>query len=39
MNPDGTGEQQLTDYQQDAWLLGWCVSGPWLAQDGWERVQ
>lgn len=37
MNPDGTGEQQLTDLQQDAWLLGWCRSGAWL-DDGWEEV-
>jgi Tol biopolymer transport system component len=37
MNPDGTGEQAITDIAQDAWLLGWCVSGPWL-NDGWEEV-
>ena len=37
MKPDGTGEQALTDVAQDAWLLGWCVSGPWL-DDGWEEV-
>jgi dipeptidyl aminopeptidase/acylaminoacyl peptidase len=37
MNPDGSGEQQLTDLQQDAWLLGWCRSGPWL-DDGWEEA-
>jgi dipeptidyl aminopeptidase/acylaminoacyl peptidase len=37
MNPDGTGEQQLTDLQQDAWLLGWCGSGPWL-DDGWHEA-
>jgi Tol biopolymer transport system component len=36
MNPDGSGEQQLTDLVQDAWLLGWCVSGPWL-DEGWEE--
>jgi len=38
MKPDGTGEQAITDVAQDAWLLGWCVSGPWL-NDGWEEVQ
>jgi hypothetical protein len=37
MKPDGTGEQQLTDLQQDAWLLGWCVGGAWLGE-GWEEV-
>jgi hypothetical protein len=37
MNPDGSGEQQLTDLAQDAWLLGWCVSGPWL-DSGWQEV-
>lgn len=37
MKPDGTGEQAITDFAQDAWLLGWCVSGPWL-NDGWEEV-
>jgi Tol biopolymer transport system component len=37
IKPDGTGEQQLTDLQQDAWLLGWCVSGPWL-NDGWQET-
>jgi Tol biopolymer transport system component len=37
MNPDGSGEQQLTDLAQDAWLLGWCVSGPWL-DAGWQEV-
>ena len=37
MKPDGTGEQAVTDVAQDAWLLGWCVSGPWL-NDGWEEA-
>jgi Tol biopolymer transport system component len=37
MNPDGSGEQQLTDLAQDAWLLGWCVSGPWL-DSGWQEM-
>lgn len=37
MKPDGTGEQAITDVALDAWLLGWCVSGPWL-NDGWEEV-
>jgi len=37
MQPDGSGEQQLTDLAQDAWLLGWCLSGPWL-DEGWEEV-
>ena len=37
MKPDGTGEQAVTDVAQDAWLLGWCVSGPWL-NDGWQEV-
>jgi len=37
MNPDGSAERQLTDLQQDAWLLGWCVSGPWLSE-GWKKV-
>ena len=38
MNPDGSGEQQITDLVQDAWLLGWCVGGPWLDQ-GWQAAQ
>lgn len=38
MQPTGTGEQAITDVAQDAWLLGWCVSGPWL-NDGWEEVR
>jgi dipeptidyl aminopeptidase/acylaminoacyl peptidase len=37
MQPNGTGEQALTDVALDAWLLGWCVSGPWL-DEGWEEV-
>jgi hypothetical protein len=37
MNPNGTGEQPITDVAEDAWLLGWCLSGPWL-DDGWEEV-
>jgi hypothetical protein len=37
MQPDGTGEQVITDVVQDAWLLGWCVSGPWL-NEGWQEV-
>jgi hypothetical protein len=31
---DGTNEQLITDLVQDAWLLGWCTAGPWLAS-GW----
>jgi dipeptidyl aminopeptidase/acylaminoacyl peptidase len=37
MLPDGTGEKAITDIVQDAWLLGWCMSGPWL-NDGWSEV-
>lgn len=37
MKPDGTGEQAITDVAQDAWLLGWCITWPWL-NDGWEEV-
>ena len=36
MQPNGTSEEAITDVQQDAWLLGWCVSGPWL-EDGWTE--
>jgi Tol biopolymer transport system component len=38
MQPDGSGEQPLTDVLLDAWLLGWCVSGPWL-NDGWSEAE
>jgi Tol biopolymer transport system component len=37
MQPDGKGEQSLTDLLIDAWLLGWCVSGPWLSE-GWTEA-
>jgi Tol biopolymer transport system component len=37
MQPDGTGEQPITDVLLDAWLLGWCVSGPWL-NEGWSEA-
>jgi Tol biopolymer transport system component len=37
MLPDGTAGKPITDVVQDAWLLGWCVSGPWL-NDGWSEV-
>jgi Tol biopolymer transport system component len=33
---DGTHETLITDLVQDAWLLGWCTAGPWLAS-GWTQ--
>lgn len=36
VNADGSGEMLHTDLNLDAWLVGWCLSGPWLDQ-GWVK--
>jgi hypothetical protein len=33
---DGGNEALFTDYAIDAWLLGWCTAGPWMAR-GWTE--
>jgi TolB protein len=34
---DGSDEAPFTDLTLDAWLLGWCKAGPWLAQEWTEQ--
>ncbi len=37
MKPDGTDERAVTDPSTDSQLDGWCLSGPWLAED-WQET-
>jgi dipeptidyl aminopeptidase/acylaminoacyl peptidase len=34
---DGSNEAPFTDLAIDAWLLNWCIAGPWLGQGWVER--